>query len=46
MASVLNNLALVYLDKMKFKSARLSFDKALSILKEYFIDSHLMVKRI
>lgn len=29
LAYVLNNLALAYLDRMKFKSAKLSFDKAI-----------------
>lgn len=46
MASVLNNLALAYLDRMKFKSAKLSFDKAIAILKEFFTDSHYMVRRV
>lgn len=40
LAFVLNNLALAYLDRMKFKSAKLSFEKATTILKEYFPESH------
>lgn len=40
LAYVLNNLALAYLDRMKFKSAKLSFEKATTILKGYYSEQH------
>ncbi|CAD8090482.1 unnamed protein product [Paramecium primaurelia] len=46
LALVLNNLALVYLDRMKFKSAKLSFDKATAILKVYLNEQHPTFKRV
>ncbi|KAM3130017.1 hypothetical protein pb186bvf_017913 [Paramecium bursaria] len=46
LASLLNNLALAYLDKMKFRSSKLSFEKALTILKDFYPDNHRSVVRI
>lgn len=46
LAYVLNNLALAYLDRMKFKSAKLSFEKSITILRHYFPDTHISISRI
>ncbi|CAD8105257.1 unnamed protein product [Paramecium sonneborni] len=46
LALILNNLALAYLDRMKFKSANLSFTKAISILKSYFNENHQFLQRV
>ncbi|CAD8184204.1 unnamed protein product [Paramecium pentaurelia] len=46
LALVLNNLALAYLDRMKFKSAKLSFEKATAILKLYLNEQHPTFQRI
>ncbi|CAD8110100.1 unnamed protein product [Paramecium sonneborni] len=46
LALILNNLALAYLDRMKFKSANLSFVKALAILKSYFYENHQFIQRV
>ncbi|CAD8104333.1 unnamed protein product [Paramecium sonneborni] len=46
LALVLNNLALAYLDRMKFKSAKLSFEKAITILKVYLNEQHPTFQRI
>ncbi|CAK93522.1 unnamed protein product (macronuclear) [Paramecium tetraurelia] len=46
LALVLNNLALVYLDRMKFKSAKLSFEKSIAILKGYINEQHPTFQRI
>ncbi|CAD8076521.1 unnamed protein product [Paramecium primaurelia] len=46
LALILNNLALAYLDRMKFKSANLSFTKAITILKSYFNENHTTLQRI
>ncbi|CAK91370.1 unnamed protein product (macronuclear) [Paramecium tetraurelia] len=46
LALIMNNLALAYLDRMKFKSANLLFAKAITILKSYFNENHPAVQRI
>ncbi|CAD8184197.1 unnamed protein product [Paramecium octaurelia] len=46
LALIMNNLALAYLDRMKFKSANLLFAKAVTILKSYFNENHPAVQRI